>query len=81
MDKSVGSGLPIGSLTTGEVCLPPVSTSKTEEGEVLVVVGCEADDLLARVWEVEVNAIVMAEDAERPRGFGDWVGLVQRLGV
>ena len=81
LNESVGGGFPIGSLTPGEVSLPPVSTSKAQEGQVLVVVGGEADDLLAGVWEVKVNAIVVAEDAERPRVFLHWVRLMQRLGV
>jgi hypothetical protein len=60
LDESVSGGFPIGSLTPGEMSLPPVSTSESEEGQVLVVVGGQADDLLAGVREVEVNAIVVA---------------------
>jgi hypothetical protein len=81
LDESVGGGFPIGALTPGEVSLPPVSTSEAQEWQVLVVVGCQADDLLARVGEVEVNAIVVAEDAERPRLLLDRVWLMQGLGV
>ena len=81
LDESVGGGFPIGSLTPGELGLPPVSTGKAQERQVLVVVGGEADDLLAGVWQVEVNAIVVTEDAERPRVFLHWVRLMQRLGV
>ena len=81
LDQGVGSGLPVGSLTSGEMGLPPVSTSKAQEGQVFVVVGGERHDLLAGVGEVEVNAIVVAEDSERPRVFLHWVRLMQRLGV
>ena len=46
-----------------------------------MVAGGQSDDLLAGVGQVEVDALIMAEDAERPWLFGDGVRLVQRLGV
>jgi hypothetical protein len=81
LDECVSGGFPIGSFTPREVSLPPVSTSEAQEGQVLVVVGGEADNLLARVGEVKVNPIVVAEDSERPRLLLDWVWLMQGLGV
>lgn len=60
LDEGVGCGLPVGAFTPGEVSLPPVGSGETEERQVLVVAGGEADDLLAGVGQVVVNALVMA---------------------
>jgi hypothetical protein len=81
LDECVSGGFPIGSLTPREMSLPPVGTGKAQERQMLMVVSGKADDLLAGVWEVEVDAIVVAEDAERPRLLLDRVWLMQGLGV
>ena len=60
LDERVGCGLPVGSFAGGEMSLPPVSTGEAEERQVLVVVGGQADDLLGGVWQVVVDALVVA---------------------
>ena len=81
LDERVGCGLPVGAFAGGEVRLPPVGTGEAEERQVLVVVGRQSHDLLAGVGQVEVDALVVTEDAERPRHFGSRVGFARQGGV